>query len=77
MPISQLSSEVLKTIQEFIGEDLGFVFFLRDDLGMEDVADDVYNVAENYHLAAWESSFEVSFSDVLDDDAIVTEDDDW
>ena len=60
MPISQLSSEALKNIQQFVGEDLGLVFFLRDDLGMEDEADDVYNVAEMYYLARWEAEGETS-----------------
>ncbi len=44
----------LQLIQHFLGAELGLTFMLRDNLYLEDEADETYNIAEKYYLAAWE-----------------------
>ena len=44
----------LQLIQHFLGAELGLTFMLRDNLYLEDEADETYNIAEEYYLAAWE-----------------------
>ena len=69
--ITRLSIESLKHIQKFIGEDLGLVFFLRDDQGMDDEADDLYDIAEIVHLARWEMENEAPDMEAYSDAASV------
>ena len=45
--LNRLSGELLENIQQFVGEDLGLIFYFRDDLGMDDVADDLRDVDFN------------------------------
>ena len=69
--LNRLSGELLENIQQFVGEDLGLVYYLRDDMGMSNEADDVYNVAENYYLARWEMENEAPDKEAYSDAASV------
>ncbi len=52
--IADLPVCTLELIQHFLGADLGLAYMLRDNLYLEDEADETYDIAENYYLAAWE-----------------------
>ncbi len=73
--LNRLSGELLENIQQFIGEDLGLIFYFRDDLGMDDLADDLYDIAENHHLARWEMENEAP--DTEDDTASILSSVEW